>query len=454
MAKSKVRIGLVGFGRVQFDMEEARKIYAQAGAALAELPGTELVQVQEVVTDIEAARTARLKLREGGADLLVILSATFSDASMLTAFIDEADGVTVPLVLWAVPEPEQGGRLRLNSLCGVNLAAYTLTSAGKKFQYIYGSPGEAGLLKSLSAQVGALSLARQMRQTRIGLIGTRPPGFYPSGFDELKLWKEVGPQLQTYNLNQVFGAAAQEVEAGRVGEVREWLGRHLHGLDELNEGEICNAAGSYRALSALAERDGLDALAVKCWPEFFVEHASAACGVLAALAENGILAACEADVHGAVTMLALQHFSGQPPFLADLVSMDRQRDSIVLWHCGNAAFSLAANPAERRAGVHANRKMAVTALFPLKPGPVVLARLSYSQGKYRLLLAQGEALDSPLLFQGNTAEVLPACGAPNLLDRVIYGGYEHHLVMAYGGLEVLEGMEAWANLTGLAVDRL
>ncbi len=449
-----IKIGLVGLGRVQFDMEEARRVYTAVGGALSEMAGVELVQAGDLVTDGEAAQVARRRLREGGAEILVILLATFTDASMLTALVEEQDGLSLPIVLWAVPEPEQGGRLRLNSLCGVNLAAYTLTSAGRKFRYVYGSPNEPGLLDDLMAQVGALSLNRIMRQARIGLIGTRPPGFYPSGFDELKLWKEIGPQIQTYSLSQVFKQAEEEVLAGRIGEVREWLGRHLKGLEELNEAEICNAAGSYRALSELATQDKLTALAVKCWPEFFVEHASAACGVLASLAENGIIAACEADLHGAVTMLALRHFSGQPPFLADLVATDRQRDSITLWHCGNAAYSLAADPTERRAGVHANRKMALTALFPLKPGPVVLSRLSYSQGRYRLLLGQGQALDSPLLFQGNTAEVVPQGGAQALLHKIIYGGYEHHLVMAYGGQEVYQGMAAWAELIGLEVVRL
>jgi L-fucose isomerase-like protein len=174
--------------------------------------------------------------------------------------------------------------------------------------------------------------------------------------------------------------------------------------------------------------------------------------VLAALAENGLVAACEADVHGAVTMKALHHITGTPPFLADLVSMDRHKDSIVLWHCGNAAFSLAANPSERKAGVHSNRKIGPTAVFPLKPGLVTLARLSYSAGKYRLLILEGEALDSPLMFMGNTAEVRPDSGAQKLLDTIIYGGFEHHTVMTYG--RHADILTEWARLIGLEVVRL
>jgi L-fucose isomerase-like protein len=336
-------------------------------------------------------------------------------------------------------------------LCGVNLAAYTLTSSGRKYRYVYGLPGEVEVKTELSRNIGALSLDRTLRSLKLGVIGSRPPGFFPSGYDELKLWKEIGPHIQLYNLNQVFGAAG-EIPPDTTEEVRSMLQSCLNGLHELPDQVVCTAANTYQALTELATKEGLGALAVKCWPEFFVEHQAAACGVLAALSENGITAACEADVHGAVTMKALSLLSGAPTFLADLVSMDRQKDSIVLWHCGNAAFSLAANPKERKAGVHSNRKVGVTAMFPLKPGRVTLARLSYSQGKYRLLVLEGEALDSPLLFMGNTAEVRPDVGGKKLLDTIVYGGYEHHLVMAYG--HYADSLAAWGELIGIEVVRL
>jgi len=444
------KIGLAGLGRVQFDMEEANRQYEAAGRALTEaFPKVELVVIPELATSPAEAIAAARQLKAAGISMLVLQLATFTDSSLITALFSEVD---VPTTLWAVPEPSigDGGRLRLNSLCGVNLAAYTLTSSGRKFNYIYGSPEEAGILETVQQRYAAISLDKVLRGLKLGVVGSRPPGFFPSGYDELKLWREIGPQIQIYNLTQVFGAA-NEVTLNKTEDVRAMLRACLNGLDDLPEQVVCTASNTYQALVDLANKDELGALAVKCWPEFFVEHQAAACGVLAALMENGLVAACEADVHGAVTMKALHHLSGTAPFLADLVSMDKQKDSIVLWHCGNAAFSLAADPSQRKAGVHSNRKIGVTAQFPLKPGVVTLARLSYSQGKYRLLLVEGEALDSPLLFAGNTAEVRPEGGAQKLLDTIIYGGYEHHLVMAYGRHSA--SLAAWADLIGLEVQK-
>ncbi len=443
----KIKLGLVGLGRVQFDIEFANQEYQATAGALAELADIEPIVIGELATSPEAAQAAARHLKAAGADAVIVLLATFTDASLVTTLFNDLD---LPTFLWALPEPSIGeaSRLRLNSLCGVNLAAYALTSAGRKFDYVYGAPRDPETLVPIARWVRALALDKALRGLKLGVVGSRPPGFYPSGYDELKLWREIGPQIQIFNLSQVFGAA-NEVPDNQTQSVRQMLRSCLNGLDDLPNEVVCSAANSYQALTNLAEAENLGALAVKCWPEFFTDYGSAACGVLAALAENGLVAACEADVHGAVTMKALRHFTGQPPFLADLVAMDAKRDSVVLWHCGNAAFSLAAQPQQRQAGIHSNRKVGVTAMFPLKPGVVTLARLSYSQGRYRLLLTRGQVQETELLFQGNTAEVKPVGGASKLLDTIIYGGFEHHLVMAYG--DVQTEMQAWAKLIGLEV---
>jgi L-fucose isomerase-like protein len=44
--------------------------------------------------------------------------------------------------------------------------------------------------------------------------------------------------------------------------------------------------------------------------------------------------ACEADMYGSLTALALQELAGEPSFLVDIVDMDKASDTGVLWHCG------------------------------------------------------------------------------------------------------------------------
>ena len=51
-----------------------------------------------------------------------------------------AKGAQAPLAIWAFPEPRSGGRLRLNSFCGLNLAVHTLGRAEKPVRWLYATP--------------------------------------------------------------------------------------------------------------------------------------------------------------------------------------------------------------------------------------------------------------------------------------------------------------------------
>ena len=57
------------------------------------------------------------------------------------------------------------------------------------------------------------------------------------------------------------------------------------------------------------------------------------CSTLGALNQNGIAAACEGDLTGAVSMLMLKYLTEQEAALMDLVAFDEKAETIQLWHC-------------------------------------------------------------------------------------------------------------------------
>ena len=153
---------------------------------------------------------------------------------------------------------------------------------------------------------------------------------------------------------------------------------------------------------------------------------------MAMTTQDGVPCACEADVYGAVTSLLLQAITDAPPFMADLVDVDREEDSAVVWHCGLAPVSMA-DPDERpRAGIHSNRRMPLLAEFALAPGRVTLARLSQSRDPLRLVVAGGEMLKAPQSFSGTSGVLRFDRSAGDVLDRILEEGVEHHYSLAYG----------------------
>ena len=119
--------GVAVLARPTFDVPFAEDMKTRAFAAL-EAAGIRTVGPRELLFDRAAAEQAISDIRAAGPiDLLLILQITFTDATMTVKLAKEA---TTPIAIWAVPEPRNGGRLRLNAYCGLNLAAHALGRAG------------------------------------------------------------------------------------------------------------------------------------------------------------------------------------------------------------------------------------------------------------------------------------------------------------------------------------
>ena len=88
---------------------------------------------------LEDVSEAAAELKIVDIDGLVILQATFADSSLAVA----ASDVDVPVVLWAFPEERTGGRLRLNSFCGINLAGFALTQLERDYGWLLSNADDA-----------------------------------------------------------------------------------------------------------------------------------------------------------------------------------------------------------------------------------------------------------------------------------------------------------------------
>jgi len=440
-------IGFTCVARPTFVVDYAREAATQAFAALANL-GWPVVGNADLLMDARSAHEAALALRAQSPDVLVIVCATFSDASMAVALTSLIDA---PVCLWALREPGPGGdRLWLNSLCGVNITSHALQRAGHITQYIYGNPGEPDLLAPLAAFARATVTRNRLRRSRIGLVGQAPTGFYGCQFDELELAKVIGTGVAQIDLNNVFTAASQAPASAVEASIASTAERSpsLHRLQQERPVEVKRFGEAYVVLREYLQTQQLDGLAVRCWPEFPQQFGLMPCATLGRLADDGFVCACEADMHGAVTLLILQWLSGAAPLLADVVAMDTEANTVSLWHCGNAPACLAREGEEPLLTVHCNRRIGVAGNFAVRPGPATLARLGVGPRGYRLLTVAGELLDEPVnRFMGNTAVFRPSGKAQQLLDTIMTDGWEHHVAIVAG--HFVAELNALARLLGI-----
>ncbi|MCY4465505.1 MAG: L-fucose/L-arabinose isomerase family protein [Chloroflexi bacterium] len=445
MTEQRLRIGFVPIARPTFDLGLARDLTAQLHEALA---GYALQGSTELVMDGAAVQSRISELADSQLDMLLLLQASFADSTMA---LELARAIDVPLLLWALPEAQVGGRLRINSFCGVNLAAHGLRRAGIAYETILAAPEDTDAHAKLYDFARAAMVKRRLQGARIGRLGENPAGFDTCLVNRVGLRSRLGIEAPQYALSPFF-QQAREAHTGRIDALAASLSERLADFDAQDADETRGTLGVYLALDELVNDEGLDGVAVRCWPEFFTDLGCSACGAMSLLSDALTPTSCEADVNGTITQLILQWLSGEPAFGSDIVAFDLDADAATLWHCGLAPLSMADPTVPPSATIHSNRAKPLLMQFPLKPGRVTIARLSEASGDFRLVIGRGEMLRAPMAFGGTSGRIRFDSGASVVMDKLLGEGLEHHLSLTYG--EHAQSLEMLARMLGMDVLRL
>ncbi len=452
-----LRIALVAIARPTFDVPLAQQV-AQTVVTRLEAAGMELCATRDrLIMDAAAAAEVAATLAAQTFDLLLLLQASFADSTMAVELARIAAAQQLPVLLWALPEVRDGGRLRLNSLCGINLAGHAFSLNKLHFDFLLEEPESDVAIRNIEMWARAGHARRLLYGAKIGLVGQHPAGFETCAYDEADLSALLGVAVEALSLTDMLHAAAAASDDAR----RPFLERAAAlapNLGEMDGAAVRGTAGVHAALRAAADARQLRGMAVRCWPEFFTELGCAACGAMSVLSEDGCPASCEADVNGTVTLALLKALTGEAPFIADLVSIDAASDSGVLWHCGLAPASMA-DTAEGpiRATVHSNRRLPLLFEFALKPGRVTLARLHRTTLEngvegYSLVVGGGTMVQAPPSFSGTSGVIQFDSPARAVFERMMRNGLEHHLCLTYGDCRA--ELRAFATLVGLPLIEL
>ena len=458
-------VALVALARPTFDLTCAQANFESARALLIELGATVVGPHQLIMT---AEDVAAVTLPD--ADLHILFMASFSDASPAVELLGEVKG---PILGWSMREPgEVGERLKLNSMCGVNLAAHALMNVGQSIRHIHGNANEAKVRSAIQdalagklpeatspkSIVGEFAPAGQVENAfawlkgkKIGAVGEAPVGFTPCVFDSQQLNKYFGLDVHQITITDAFGRIAEVKEDARELAYANAVAAQPS-LSSVNVDEAKKVYGVEVALDTWREEESLDAIAIRCWPEFPTEMGACICSSLGRLSDRGTVTTCERDVLGAVTMMVCESLGSDENYLVDIVDLDADKGLVRLWHCGSAATKLAADPQNATQTTHCNRKLGVAGNFPLKTGPVTLFRIdrdvdpSNSTG-LRMVVSRGESIPAPNHFQGNTATVITQPDAAALVSGIVTGGYPHHLVISW--IDVRPGIRQMAKMLGI-----
>ena len=433
--KHLITLGLVCMGRDSFDVAAAAEIYARKKQELLDIENVRWVMIDEMVKEVDQAEDAARTFVQENVDGVVLLSGTFHLGQLALVF---ERSLNKPKLLWGFNElPYDGGKIRLNTVCAINLNASNLYKAGSDSYVCH--VGDA----IDEAWVDAVRIRTALNSARLGILGARAHGFFNLGIDELAFFKETGTIIDYYDLRDGYEQPVTPAELGQSVA----LTKKLFPYGDVTEAQIEKTARLVCSLRKFIEKNRLDALALRCWPEFAAHYGTAPCAAMSILQAEGHVLACEGDIQGAASMLAFKAIGVKSPYLADLSQIDFENNFALMWHCGVAPADLWDGVSERSLDTYFAGGKGVTAGFVMKSGPVHILRIDSARGKTRMLAERGEAGPMDKLLKGTYAKVVFEKSARALIDLVTNSGVAHHVAMAYGDysqvLERLSRIMGW-----------
>lgn len=434
-----MHVGFIPLGRPSFDMESANLVFEQSKLMLGTVAERISAPPSLLLSPEDTVSFLRQTIASGAPDMWIVQTTTFVDARFIGEIMDETD---LPILMWGVREPRVNGtRLSLNSMTGLNGACNMLVSRRRKFQFVFGNPTEASLVAEMNSQLKVIRLVSQLKKMKIGVLGKHPDGFFFCDADP-DMVAAIGPQIVELDLQEAF-RRAKDVSDREIEETLDGVRGKVKQLDRIPQDGVRKFAAFQTALLQELKRQEIGMVGVRCLPEFVTDFGAAACSTVSALIDSGIMASCESDIHGALTMFIQYQLAQSSPYLGDLVHIDETKNSGVFWHCGAGSLSLARKDTGASAGIHPNRKLGFTLEFGLKPGPVTINRLGpnpFRPGSYRMLALDGEALDEPQKFWGTSVEVGFSRPIAPLFKKLMKMGVEPHYSLVYDRINEEIGM--------------
>lgn len=303
------------------------------------------------------------------------------------------------------------------------------------------------------------AVVKALRTARIAQLGARVTPFRTVRYSE-KLLQQAGISVITEDMSEIFADAwllqdddprvlAREAEIRAYGNICPGIAR---------EKVLKQAKLSLIIDQWMADHECV-ASAVQCWDSVEANYGCAACLSMSMMSSRGLPSACETDVMGAVSLLALLKASGVAPVYQDWDNnYGGDTDRCVNVHCSNypaAAF--------REKPEIANLDILATTLGTeysfgalkgrVRPDKMTFLKVSTDdrRGVIKCYLGQGEFTDDPLETFGGVA-VCHVKNLDGLMHYVAKNGFEHHVAIVQAECaDILE--EALGNYLGWEVYR-
>ena len=386
--------------------------------------------------------------RKSAVDLVIQIIGAFTGDDICCGIYEQ---LRVPVILWAPKEDawDRDERMYANGLCCASMNGASLRRLQAPHYIVYGNCDDTKATDKIRKIVRAYSAVHALRGTTFGLFGYRPTAFYNCASDEVLLRKTFGIRLEETDLKVLFDQMKEIPEEEVTKEEQHVMS--LWDTSLMPPGHLENHCRLYLALKKIYPALGYAYSTIKCWPEMG-NAKTQPCAVLGRLADEGIHITCEGDVDAGITAYLEHVLTGKVTFIADLINLSEEENTVTFWHCGNGAPSLH----DKEDGVvladHPLAGQGSAFWCSLKSGVVTAARFSNIDGQYRLFLLPGTAVPTKRNARGCMVNVKTNTPVTTLVDHIEETGMSHHYALVWS--DIAEDLRMIAGILGIPVVEL
>ncbi len=280
-------------------------------------------------------------------------------------------------------------------------------------------------------------VVRGLRGARVGAIGARPAAFQTVRYSE-KLLQAAGITVVPVDLSEVL-AHAERLRENRKDVQDKLVAIRGYGTipDRIPAANVLKQAKLSVAIDLWMAANECTASAIQCWESVQANYGCATCLSMSLMGEERRMpSACEVDVSGAVSMLAITLASGNAAALLDWNNnYGTDRGKCVATHCSNFPKSFVGGDIEISEldilGESLGRDKCFGAIKgTVKPGPMTYFRMDTDdrRGLTRGYVGEGAFTNDPFPMDGGIA-VCEIKELRALLGLITRGGFAHHVAM-------------------------
>ncbi|MFX1565669.1 MAG: hypothetical protein ACFFCH_06750 [Promethearchaeota archaeon] len=174
-------------------------------------------------------------------------------------------------------------------------------------------------------------ILEQLANSRIGIIGNPSSWLIASEIDQHAVSKKWGIEFKQYSMNTLTERTKDDLWIEFSPTLESFL-KDASNIDCPNE-DIQKAAIVAQSLAALVKNHDLNAVTVECFKLLEETEITGCFAVSHINTLENIIAACEGDLPATFTMLLGKYLTNQPSFMANVVDVNTDNNSVVFAHC-------------------------------------------------------------------------------------------------------------------------